>query len=260
MYLAYSDDSRTKHNHVEWQVMSTVMVKDETFRGFELHMGLIAEELLPPKKYEQFTEFHACDLYNGTKAFDGMERAQRYSILEILLGVLEKQEIPVIYGAVDLSRLNKMIYASANPIDMTFRMCALGVQAWMGKQLEERFLEYRGRKTPGEHVRFDDVALFILDDFDSNKPLKVALHQAFRQMRKPLRPPDFQSESQLEHVLDDMYFGDSKFSVGLQLADACSYFIGKHLGGDATVDRFYARIEPHIVHSQIEPVPEETKG
>lgn len=257
MYLAYSDESKTKHNGVEWQVMSTVMVQDEGFRGFELEMWLIADELLPPEKYEQFTEFHACDLYNGTKAFEGMEKAQRYSILEILLGMLKKHEIPVIYGAVDLSRLNKMIYASANPIDMTFRMCALGVQEWMGKQLQQKFLEYRDRKTPNELVRFDDIAVFIVDDFE-NKPLKSGLQQAFRQMRKPLKPPDFQSESQLEHVLDDMYFGDSKFSVGLQLADACSYFIGKHLGGDAAVDRFYARIEPYIVHSQIEPASEKT--
>jgi hypothetical protein len=252
MYLAYSDDSKTKHNNVEWQVMSTVLIKDVNFRELELRVGLIAEELLPPDNYDEFTEFHACDLYNGTNAFKGMEWAQRMSILEVLLGTLETLRIPVIYGAVDLSRINNKIYASANPIDMTFRMCALGVEKWMGKQLQEQFVEYQATNTPHEHVRFDDVAVFILDDFE-NKPLKLGLQQAFRQMRKPVRPPDFQSLSQLEYALDDIYFGDSKFSVGLQLADACSYFIGKHLGGDATVNRFYARIEPHIVYSQIEP-------
>jgi hypothetical protein len=257
MYLAYSDDSKTKHNNVEWQVMSSVLVKDEHFRELELRVGLIAEELLPAENYDQFAEFHACDLYNGTYAFKGMERAQRMSILEVLLGTLETLRIPVVYGAVDLSRLDKKIYASANPIDMTFRMCALGVQDWMGKQLQEQFAAYQVTKTPHEHVRFDDVALFILDDFEGNRPLKSALQLAFRQMRKPVRPPDFQSLSQLEYALDDIYFGDSKFSVGLQLADACSYFIGKHLGGDATVDRFYARIEPQIVYSQIEPKQEQ---
>jgi hypothetical protein len=214
-----------------------------------------AEELLPRENYDQFTEFHACDLYNGTNAFKGMEWAQRMSILEVLLRTLETLEMPVIYGAVDLSQLNNKIYASANPIDMTFRMCSLGVQEWMGKQLQGQFVAYQATKTPHEHVRFHDVALFILDDFE-NKQLKSALQQAFRQMRKPNRPPDFQSLLQLEDALDDIYFGDSKFSVGLQLADACSYFIGKHLGGGATVDRFYARIEPRIVYSQIEPEQE----
>jgi hypothetical protein len=134
--LAYSDDSKTKHNNVEWQVMSTVLVKDVHFRELELRVGLIAEELLPRENYDQFTEFHACDLYNGTNAFKGMEWAQRMSILEVLLRTLETLEIPVIYGAVDLSQLNNKIYASANPIDMTFRMCSLGVQEWMGKQLQ----------------------------------------------------------------------------------------------------------------------------
>lgn len=256
MYLAYADDSKIKHDNVEWQVMSTVMVKDETFREIELQMGLIAEELLPSEAYEQFTEFHACDLYNGIKPFDGIEKTQRYSVLEVLLGVLGEKNIPVIYGAVNLNRLKKMSYASANPIDMTFRMCALGVQDWMSRQLQEQFLEYRRRNAPNEPARFDDVAQFILDDCE-NKQLKLGLQQAFRQMRRPMRPPLFQSESQLENVLDDLYFGDSKFSVGLQLADACSYFIAKHLAGDATIDGFYALIEPQIVYKQVHPTSED---
>jgi hypothetical protein len=89
--------------------MSSVLVKDEHFRELELRMGLIAEELLPAKTYDHFAEFHACDLYNGTYAFQGMEWAQRMSILEVLLGTLETLRIPVVYGAVDLSRLDKKI-------------------------------------------------------------------------------------------------------------------------------------------------------
>jgi hypothetical protein len=50
-----------------------------------------------------------------------------------------------------------------------------------------------------------------------------------------------------------MFFGDSRFSVGIQLADMCSYFIARHLDGDTEIAQFYDKIEPHIVYGQIYP-------
>ena len=36
----------------------------------------------------------------------------------------------------------------------------------------------------------------------------------------------------------------------------CSYFIARHLDGDAATEGFYKLIEPHIVYSQVEPKEE----
>ncbi len=57
------------------------------------------------------------------------------------------------------------------------------------------------------------------------------------------------------HLHDDMYFGNSQESVGLQLADLCSYFIVKHLEGNQATEGFFKIIEKQIVYSRIEPEP-----
>ncbi len=53
---------------------------------------------------------------------------------------------------------------------------------------------------------------------------------------RQIRPPDY--NPRLWYVHDDMYFGSSKDSVGIQLADLCGYFIAKHLEGDVSIDGF----------------------
>jgi hypothetical protein len=57
----------------------------------------------------------------------------------------------------------------------------------------------------------------------------------------------------LVHLHDDMYFGSSKDSIGVQLADLCGYFIAKHLEGDAAGEGFYDIIKDRIVYSKLEP-------
>jgi len=62
-----------------------------------------------------------------------------------------------------------------------------------------------------------------------------------------------ESRSLLLNIHDGMYFGDSKESVGIQLADLCSYFIAKHLEKDAAGDGFYLKIKDYITDSKVEP-------
>jgi hypothetical protein len=50
-----------------------------------------------------------------------------------------------------------------------------------------------------------------------------------------------------------MYFGDSRHSLGIQLADLCSYFIARHLDGDVEIRGFYDLISPHIVSANTHP-------
>src|SRR5215467_5208862 len=52
---------------------------------------------------------------------------------------------------------------------------------------------------------------------------------------------------------DDMYFGDSRYSMGIQLADLCAYFIGRHLEGDTETKPFYDMVSPHITFSLQQP-------
>lgn len=250
MYIAYLDDSDTKQKTSKWQVMSAVVVKDAKLFELEVRMALTAELLLPPDKLERFTEFHAAELYGGYGVFEGIGQAERLSAISTLLNSLK--ELKVIYGAVDLVRLGELIYGSADPLDIAFRICAEGVDYWINEQLKARFQESQARH--GENANREDLlcdfmAILIADDCDGKS--KASIQRSFRNLRKRYRSIDYQSK--LRNVHDDMYFGQSKWSLGIQLADLCSYFIAKHLDQDVASEGFYKQIEPHIVYSRIEP-------
>lgn len=257
MYLTYLDDSDTKQKSVKWQVMSAVIIKDSKFRQLELLMGTMAHLLVPAEKLDDFKEFHACELYGGFGVFQGIDQPDRFAAISVLLGTLKKHDIPVVYGAVDLQRLKGMVYGSADPIDIAFRICAEGVEKWLYQSSFSRF-QQRAEVGFNEDTFFaDSIAILIADDCDGKS--KASMQRSFRNLRQSFIASE-QNPSKLMHLHDDMYFGDSKYSIGIQLADLCSYFIARHLEGDATIDGFYNQIEPHIVHSQVEPKEENVKS
>jgi hypothetical protein len=243
MFFAYTDDSRFKHNGVQWQLMATVLIKDSEFESLESIMSVVAANAIPFEKQPLFVEFKASEIYNGFGLYQGVDELQRFTAIETLLSLLSHSDIGVIYGAVNLNELKKGNFASVEPLDIGFRICLRGAENWVWYQLKQQFERHTGNK----YVRFDSTALFIVDE--RSKETRATLQQTYREMRRPSDP----KERQLTHLFDDMYFGDSKFSVGIQLADACAYFIGKHVSGDMGAEEFYAMIEPHIVHFEIEP-------
>ena len=93
-----------------------------------------------------------------------------------------------------------------------------------------------------------ELILVVVDECD--KKIKDTLHRSFRSLRPQRRAND---DSPYTVFHDDMYFGDSRYSIGIQLADLCSYFIGRHLAGDEEIAPFYEMIQPHIVFSEVHP-------
>lgn len=234
MYLTYLDDSGVRQKDIVWQLLSAVIIDDRIFRDIEVLMGVCVEDLIPADRLEDFHEFHASELYRGSGIFDGIPEEKRFHVIHRLLTLVRDYKLPIVYGAVDVQRLRKKYYASAVPADIAFRICAIGIEDWISKQKPD-----------------DQLGIIILDNCD--KADKDTIKKSFRQLRKKLQPPHW-TPGQLWHVLDDMFFGDSKDSVGIQLADVCSYFIAKHLqGGDEVAEGFYQTISDYIVHSKIEP-------
>src|SRR3954447_15127876 len=115
------------------------------------------------------------------------------------------------YGAVDVRKLKRTLYATANPIDIAFRVCAKITEEWFKKNAPE------------------DLGLFISDG-STNPHVKNAMQYAFHQDRSKVRSSPL-VRGALPHALDDMYFGDSRYSVGIQLADICCLLIRRHIHG-----------------------------
>jgi hypothetical protein len=147
--------------------------------------------------------------------------------------VLEEWRVPIVYGAVDLDKLHSTLYSTANPTDIAFRLCAKAVEEWFQE------------KSP------DGFGLLVSDN-TANQHTKKALLNAFRQYRQFVRgsPP---MRGLLAHIHDDMYFGDSAFSVGIQFADMCTLLISRHLAGYNESEKLFQRIEKLIFRGIVEP-------
>jgi hypothetical protein len=61
------------------------------------------------------------------------------------------------------------------------------------------------------------------------------------------------ADNRLWHAHDDLYFGDSKESVGLQMADLCNYFVWRHLCGKEDDQGFYKMFAEQIICAKAEP-------
>jgi hypothetical protein len=243
VYLTYLDESDTKAKDSKWKVMGAVLLPSESFMMLEALSTFPIEGLV--SEGQEFTEFHACELYGGHKPFDQIAQTKRLEAIEFLLTAIPNCGIKVAYGAVNLDHLKKQPYASANSLDVAFRLCAKGITRWLASQLVAKM--FRGIVPDDSHM-----TLFIADDCDPKD--KSTLQKSFRSMRTSFRiPPKEGEDTELSFVHDDMYFGDSRYSIGIQMADLCSYFIARHLSGDAKTESFYKMIEPHIISAAQEP-------
>jgi hypothetical protein len=266
VHLAYLDDSDTKAKVRKWQVMAGILVPDNMFTMLEIAVGVLRDMLVTEHKVQKFTEFHACELYGGYGPFEGIEQSKRFKSIDNLLSLLAIGDgLPIVYGAVDIAEVRNQIYGSADPLDMSFRMCCHGIESWKVREIMKRAgITQPHNLTPEEigtktlNAGFlTELVMLIVDDCD-RREIKQTLIESYRQLR-PTREAKNITTSQLFHFHDDLYFGDSRYSIGIQLADLCAYFIGRHLAGDVEIDGFYQKIEPHIVAAELHPATEQTK-
>ena len=251
VYLAYLDDSDTKDKAEKWQVMACVMIPDTLLSISETWASLVIESLIPENQVDKFEEFHASELFGGYGIFEPIEQRRRHEALEGLLHLIPTFDISIAYGAVDLEHLKQQHLSSANSRDIAARYCIKGIQQWLEKGMLERVVKNTiDPKVPLEPL----MALLIAHA--GNKRDMFEIQKSFREMRKRVRPPNVISDD-LFHFHDDMYFGDSKFSLGIQLADVCAFFIAKHLEQRADAEGFYQIIASNIVFSRT--LPEEIR-
>jgi hypothetical protein len=263
VHLAYLDDSDTRQKRHKWQVMAGVVMEDRSFKLAEIGMSVAQDHLgLSPEQLENFQEFHACELYGGYGFFEKVEQERRFDALSGLLAIIKMLDLGIVYGAVNLEELKKTLYSSADPLDICFRICIKGIASWTEDKTNKQVIAKMGDDYSIESMTplvlesiYSDLTMLVLDEC-SDKKQRETLHRSFREIRSQRKPGD---SSMLTSLHDDMYFGDSRYSLGIQIADACSYFIARHLDGDEETESFYNIIAPHIVRFETYPVQEKTE-
>lgn len=229
MFVAYGDDSGTDRSS-PFQIFAAVMMRAEySFSYLEAQHALAIEQFIPEERRERFHEFHAQELFRGTGVFEDIKEDKRHGMLRELLIALAMAECDVFYGAVRKQDLHNTVCGSASPLDVAFRLCLRSIESWM------------------QETAAGDLCILISDDM-GDRAEKAQLKRSFRAMRTKHKLMEFGA---LAHFHDDIYFGDSKESVGIQLADTCAFFIGRQLRGEPDPKGFYSEFDGRIRRSEL---------
>jgi hypothetical protein len=131
-------------------------------------------------------------------------------------------------------------------------MCACAIDAVISQDAHARFDIWResDKTTPRPIMR--PLNIMIIDDpeqqndRDTGKDDRARIRGSFRELRGMLahvmrptgEPHTYTWTNRLTHSIDDVFFGSSANSVGLQVADACNWAMWRRLSLN-TEDGFY---------------------
>jgi Protein of unknown function (DUF3800) len=251
VHLAYLDDSQQQG---ALAMFGAVVIPHGAFGWAERMHSVAVEQLFPADEIEEkFQEFHAYELFKGEGAFKGIDKEKRFSAITVLLMALRHYHLPFIYAAVDEKKLAKSalshsLFETAHPLVPAFKLCLLGIEKWAQNQ---------HAISPGSiTIEYGDQYLLIVDE-TKDQELKKRLRSSYRLLRAA-RPYSGKASNRLWHAHDAMFFGDSRDSVGIQLADLCTYFMQRQLlKVDAKAkdesDEFYKMFAEQVICARPEP-------
>jgi hypothetical protein len=240
--LAYVDDCQSDRD-CRFHVIGATIIADKHFVDLEGYLRWLVELSVPEELRGSF-EFHAKDLFHGSGVFEGIDKDKVIQLFGSALDAIRGLDIPIVYGAVDAHKLRGSIHATASPADVAFRLCMPEIERWFAE------------KAP------DELGIVICDD-TTNQQQKRQFQAAFRAGRPKVKmelEKDDKGKGKIvglsrgpyEHLHDDMYFGNSGDSTGIQLADMCCFIIHRHLEGKQDTPQLYKVIEPHIFAGKVE--------
>lgn len=232
VYIAYLDDSMEDATH---QIIGATIVHDRDFLRIEASLQEMVAKYIPRELHDSF-EFHASALFHQKPPFDKIERDKAYSILRDCVKMMAEAPIAIVYGGVDLRKLRSGVFATAQPVDVAFRLCIPEIEKWFQENAPDELGIFIADDTKNHHQKEN-----LLKAFRANRFLQIEKAGAFEIVDNGLLP----------HIHDDMYFGDSRYSKGLQLADVSCFIIQRHLQEKEDTESLYNIIEPRIFSGKI---------
>ena len=235
MFVAFVDDSGSTGKNLQdeqsrFQVLGGPVIDGDDYQTIEVVLTVYLEELIPPEERDRF-EFKARDLYHGHTPFDKTAQTSRFDLLTKTLELIPNLPSPVVCGIVDKARLQSQVFSSADPLDMAFKGYLQSLENWIASP-----------QTPNK------CSLLIADASKEKSMRRLA--NTFYDHRKRLRA---NGDAKPSPLYDDIYFGDSFHSLGIQLADLCVYFIARHLAGKADSEWLFQIIEKSIFEMKVHP-------
>ena len=242
VYIAYVDDSGQGGNVNEQpiQVIGGPLIKSHEFSDLRIFITAELIKAFGPNNVEAWDnfEFHAHRMFHATEEpYKTIGEEKCKELLKYALEQIALFNIPIIYATLD-SRLfaGTPLEGAINILDVC---CAQYFVSLENSQLS--LFNWMLEPT---------LVIGDANPEEKGSRFRGSLTRAFRKTLTRLRDRmDYMGEEVMAsklYLFDDIYFGDSKGSLGLQLADICMFFIHRHLLGKADAEGFYKIIEPHL--------------
>ena len=229
MYISCIDSgsicAANENQSCPYHVIGGPIIPSGKYMVLESALTSILRRAVPEDQWGSF-EFHASDMFRARGPFESMGLEKCRKALEAIFKVVNRLKIPILYGAVDGRSPELRVYPPADPTDAAFRLYLQSLEEWFLISI------LRNEAAPG---------ILIVDELTDPRKKQV-LQKALDGFRRKHRP-DGMGPGLTNHLLDAIYFGDSKNSIGIQLADICMYFTARHLGEKPDSEGFYRLIE-----------------
>jgi hypothetical protein len=232
MFLSYIDASGRPYGDEENFVLATIISNEEDWQKIDNGVKLIKLKHFPSLPDEDI-EFHAKDMVNHKGLFKQLPWNYIYSIIDDIFDLISQTDIElrIIGVLIDKKRLRRSI----------------DIEIWAYRLLFERINKFLERKNTllmsKQHP--PQYCIMIMDSEGETKDRKLR-----KRLLTILRHGTLYS--QLQYLIEDPLFTDSKWRNLLQLVDVVAYCIRKKYRANTTSfqtqkwESFYAKMEPKL--------------
>jgi hypothetical protein len=249
MRLIYVDDAGLSNPHHEpfTVVAGFILHADSLWKTLERELASIIERHIPPEIRPGFV-LHATELFSGGKTLtrDQWPRERRWAILDELVALPARYQLPVVFACVDRAHYGERS-SGKNPSKQDLMIGGHAAAFFAAASFCERWL----RKNAPE-----EIAVIVAENNDQSRGLIQYAH-GFARDQKLAEEWGFAVPGHfpLTRIIDTPHFASKTQVSLLQLADACAFSIKKRLVGARDSERFFLPLADHLISSRKEGVP-----
>lgn len=253
MYISFIDDSgstgaNAKDEQCPYQIVGGPVIDSSLYTDLRTEIVKIYADAIgfdsqePDNSAWIDAEFHAQKMFHAQEEpYATIGREGCHQFLQGALTLLAERNIPIIYGLIDKrSFLGTPFEDAANPASVCCNLYFKSLINW-----------WLAGGSPPTGWSGGEPALLIADasEGDKKSEFRKRLTGAFKTCLRQLEKRDDWGLSPALSLFDDIYFGDSKQSIGLQLADISMFFIHRWANKHPDAEGFHNIIKPVVVEA-----------
>ncbi len=243
--LAYMDEAGISNPKEEpvLVVSGFVINADQDWQRLVWHLKSIVRQTIPVEDRRRFV-FHAKDIWHGSGYFkrDKWPLPKRIELLEKIVSIPKTFHLPVVAGFI--YRLDaETLYRNKNPhISAKTIQNLVHGEAYLDAIEDVNFWMRQNA--------LNEVGMIIAENNDQTKAAIKILHDSVTDEEDEFWLQRFSKTKNLYQIVDTVHFAEKEEAALLQIADACSFVIKRHLMGKTDTAALFDLLRDQVVSSR----------